>query len=128
MVVRSVLLVDDDPDIRRVGEIGLRIVGGLEVWCAESGPEALELLGSIHPDVVVLDVMMPGMDGPDTLRAIRERSDVPVVFLTAKAQQREVQRYLGLGAAGVIPKPFDPMELAQELQDLLAIGSPEELP
>jgi len=122
MDVRRVLLVDDEDDIRRIGEISLVHVGGFEVSMASSGAEALELAVSERPDVILLDVMMPGLDGPSTLAALRadaRTASIPVVFLTAKVQRQEVERYRSLGALGVIAKPFDPMALPEAVRALL---------
>ena len=118
-----VLLVDDDDDIRSIGELALVEVGGMHTVVASSGPMALEVAARDRPDVVLLDVMMPGMDGPTTLRRLREQPEtaaIPVVFVTAKVQRHEVQRYLDLGAIGVIGKPFDPMTLPDELRAIVA--------
>jgi CheY-like chemotaxis protein len=112
-------MVDDEPDIRTIGEIALRDVGGLRVTMASSGREALDIAAGAPPDVILLDVMMPDMDGPTTLERLRqdERTrSVPVVFMTAKVQRTEVERYMRLGAAGVVAKPFDPMQLAAEVR------------
>lgn len=120
MRLRRILLVDDDPDVRLIARTSLAAVGGFEVTEAESGLEALDRLEGWSPDAILLDVMMPELDGPATLARMRERealADVPVIFFTAKVQPREVDRYLDLGAAGVIPKPFDPLELADRLCD-----------
>jgi len=127
--IHKVLLVDDDEDIRIIGEMALREVGGLEVELAGGGQEALEAAARGRPDVVLLDVMMPQMDGPTTFRCLRERPEtraIPVVFVTAKVQRHEVQRYLELGAIGVIHKPFDPMGLADEVRAIVARSKEEE--
>jgi len=119
----TVLLVDDDDDIRTIGRIALQDVGGFRTLVASGGKEALAVACADVPDVVLLDVMMPGMDGPATLQALRnapETAHVPVIFLTAKVQRPEVERYLALGALGVLPKPFDPMTLHEEVRRLLA--------
>jgi CheY-like chemotaxis protein len=119
----KVLLVDDDDDIRSIGELALVEVGGMPTVLASSGAMALEVAAREQPDVVLLDVMMPGMDGPTTLRRLREQPStaaIPVVFVTAKVQHHEVQRYLDLGAIGVIAKPFDPMKLPDELRAIVA--------
>lgn len=119
--MERILLVDDEPDIITVGAMALTDIGGLEVTTARSGAEALEILQRTIPDVIVLDVMMPGMDGPTTLARLRERPElasIPVIFLTAKAQPSELTRYLELGAVGVIPKPFDPMTLADRIREM----------
>lgn len=120
--VRKVLLVDDDEDIRIIGEMALTEVGGLITVLAGSGEQALEIAAAEQPDVIMLDVMMPGMDGPTTFRQLREEpstASIPVVFVTAKIQRHEVQRYLDLGAIGVIGKPFDPMGLPGELRGIV---------
>jgi CheY-like chemotaxis protein len=122
MQLARVLLVDDEPDIRKIGSLSLSAVGGLEVEVASSGAEALELARRAPPDCILLDVMMPGLDGPACLQRLRgqpETRDVPVLFMTAKVQPQEVERYLALGAAGVIRKPFDPMTLARDVRALL---------
>lgn len=122
MTIEKVLLVDDEPDIRRIGELSLKAVGKLAVTLAASGEEALALARAARPDVVLLDVMMPGLDGPATLEKLRSEPDtaaIPVVFMTAKTQKHETERFLALGAAGVIHKPFDPMTLPAELRRLL---------
>lgn len=121
--IHRVLLVDDEPDIRRIGQLSLERVGGWQVVLATSGAEALAAAGRERPDVILLDVMMPVADGPTTLARLREQADtaeIPVIFMTAKVQQHEVQRLLALGAVGVIPKPFDPMTLPDEVRRVLA--------
>ena len=120
----KVLIVDDEPDIRRIAKLGLSRVGKMEVVEATNGMEALVRAKEDHPDAVLLDVMMPGLDGPSTLARLREdpaTAAIPVVFLTAKAIATEVDRLKALGAAGVLTKPFDPMTLARELRGVLGI-------
>ncbi len=116
--IRTILLVDDDADLRFVGELALGDVGGWEVRSACDGAEALSLLQEQVPDVVLLDMMMPGLDGLQTLARIRAMGldALPVIMLTAKVQTHEVAMYLEAGAVGVIAKPFDPMTLAAEVQ------------
>ena len=120
---RRLLLVDDDDAIRTIASLSLERIGGWSVISASSGRAALETAHDDGPfDVVLLDVMMPDLDGPATLRLLREGVlpwNVPVVFLTAKAGQSEEARLRSLGAAGVIAKPFDPMVLPDELQRLV---------
>ena len=119
--LRTVLYVEDDLDIQEVASMALEVVGGLEVTVAGSGRAAVEAARRSIPDLVLLDVMMPGMDGPTTLSALRDlpgMQQVPVIFVTAKVQANEVERYLALGAIGVIAKPFDPMTLADEARAL----------
>lgn len=121
----KVLIVDDEPDIRRIAKLGLSRVGGMEVVEAASGAEALVRAKADKPDAVLLDVMMPGLDGPSTLARLREdpaTSGIPVVFLTAKAIAAELERLKVLGAAGVLTKPFDPRTLARELRALLGVS------
>jgi len=120
------LVVDDDESIRSVVDIALGLVGGFDVTQAASGEEAVELLTDRIFDVVVLDVMMPGLDGPGTLQRIRSTYngvDVPVVFLTAKAQPHERRDLESLGASGVIVKPFDPLTLADDVRSLASLDS-----
>ena len=120
MELSKILLVDDEPDIRIVAEMSLSKVGGWEVAQASSGLEALEVAQREHPQLILLDVMMPGMDGPETLRALRAAgSDAPVVFMTAKVQNHEVEGYLEIGAEGVIIKPFDPMRLPAQVRTIV---------
>jgi CheY-like chemotaxis protein len=123
---RRVLVVDDEEDIREVAQLGLETFAGWEVRTAASGPQALREAAADPPDVVLLDVMMPELDGPSTLAALREdpaTRDVPVVFLTAKAQAGERRRLEDL-AAGVIAKPFDPVGLAGEVAERLGWPAP----
>ena len=118
-----VLLVDDDDSIREIVRLSLERVGDWEVVAAACGQEALEQAASKGPfALVLLDVMMPGLDGPTTMARLREGplpGDVPVVFLTAKLQRADREHLRELGAAGVIAKPFDPMTLAAELDEIL---------
>ncbi len=124
--ISKVLLVDDEPDIRRIGELSLRRVGGWDVAMAANGADAVALVATFRPDVILLDVMMPSMDGPQTLAALRrvpEGADVPIIFVTAKVQRDEVARLLGLGAIGVVSKPFDPMTLPEEIRRIAGQAS-----
>ena len=121
--LNHILLVEDDPDIQTVAAMVLRTVGGLEVSVCASGREAVDHCRQASPDMVLLDVMMPGMDGPATLRAMRElpnMRDVPVVFMTARAQPDEVARYRDMGIADVIVKPFDPGSLCDQVRTVWA--------
>jgi len=118
-----ILYVEDDTDIRAIAMMVLETINGFTLEACSSGSEALAKAVQFNPDLVLLDVMMPGMDGPETLKGLRafaELADTPVVFMTAKVQPQEVEGYLNLGAVGVIAKPFDPMTLAQELRDIWA--------
>lgn len=114
----KVLHVEDDGDIREIAMIALNTVGGLEVVQCASGQEALDCAAEVAPDLFLLDVMMPGMSGDETLQNLRRMpqfADTPTIFMTAKAQHSEVERLKGSGALGVITKPFDPMTLADEI-------------
>ena len=113
------LYVDDDPDIREIAAMALELDGGFEVATADCGSAALAKASAWHPDVILLDVMMPDMDGPQTLQALRgeaELSEAVVFFITARTRPSEVEHLLSLGAVAVIPKPFDPMMLAMEVR------------
>ena len=121
MLLRKILLVDDDADIRLIAEISLSSLGGWQVVQAASGAEALDLASRERPDLILLDVMMPGMDGPTTLKSLRTLpglEETPVIFVTAKVQPDEIVYYKELGALEVISKPFDPMTLAVQLRDI----------
>ncbi len=112
--LRRILLVEDDSDIRAVATLALERVGGFEVEACASGAAALDAISECRPDLVLLDVMMPEMDGPGVLERLRADSagrDVPVVMLTAKVHHLETARLRDLGAVDVIHKPFDPMAL-----------------
>ena len=116
--LRTVLYVDDEPDIREIVELALGLVEGLNVAVCESGERALQRLPDITPDLVLLDVMMPGTDGPTTLQRMRADprfANIPVVFVTAKAMPAEVARFRELGAVAVIAKPFDPLQFGRQI-------------
>lgn len=118
--LQKVLCVEDDPDIREIIQLALVDVGGLTVIACESGQRALVEVDHFEPQLIVLDVMMPGMDGPETLNALREQGSVSestaLAFMTAKVHPEELERYRELGVVNVIPKPFDPMTLADQLR------------
>src|SRR3984957_12272477 len=110
-----ILHVDDEPDIREIVEMALGLNADFEVRSSASGVEALGTAAVWLPLLILLDVMMPGMDGPTTLghlRKIPATADIPILFMTARAQTREIEHFISLGAQGVISKPFDPMTLA----------------
>lgn len=114
-----ILYVEDEQDIQMVARLALEALGGFSVEICSSGEEALKRAPDFQPQLILLDVMMPGMDGPATLKALRGLPRficTPVVFMTAKAQSGEVAGYKKLGAVDVIPKPFDPMTLASQVQ------------
>jgi two-component system, OmpR family, response regulator len=117
--LHRILYVEDEPDIQEIARLALETVGGLEVRICGSGQEALEVAEEYDPDLILLDVMMPGMDGPTTLAALREipsLANKPMVFMTAKVQPHEVRHYHEIGAMEVIAKPFNPMTLAAQVR------------
>jgi len=119
--LQRILYVEDEPDIRAVAKLALEIVGGFTVKICSSGEEALREVEAFAPDMILLDVMMPGMDGPTTLAKLRQLpalDPVPIAFMTAKVQPQEVAHFKLLGALDVIPKPFDTMTLSNQIQAL----------
>jgi len=116
-----VLCVDDEDDIREIVQLCLELDGGFVIDACRSGAETIAILEKSRPDLVLLDVMMPGMDGPATLAALRKTAHgrgVPVIFMTARIREQEIAHYLELGAASVVPKPFDPASLAGDVRRL----------
>jgi len=123
MSQKHILLVDDEDDIREVAGISLEAVGGWQVSSANCGREGIEKARAERPDAILLDVMMPDIDGPTTfarLQADPGTRDIPVILLTAKAQSVDRQRFEALGVAGMLTKPFDPMELPGQVAAILA--------
>lgn len=119
--LERIMHIEDDPSIQEVARVALEIVGGFVVKSFDSGRAGLAAAEAFAPQLVLLDVMMPGMDGPQTLVELRKlpcMKNVPVVFMTAKVQTQEVATYRGLGAADVIIKPFDPMTLSDQIRDI----------
>jgi CheY-like chemotaxis protein len=117
--LERILCVEDEADIQAVIQVALEMVGGLQVKLCATGQAALDEIAVFSPDLVLLDVMLPGMDGPSMLRALRARPDsaaIPVIFMTARVQPAEVAEFMAMGALAVIAKPFDPMTLARELE------------
>lgn len=122
-VLNKILYVEDEEDIRAVAELALESVGGFTLKSCGSGQQALREGPDFAPDLILLDVMMPGMDGPSTFEALMEipaLANTPVIFMTAKVQSDEVAYYKKLGAIDVIPKPFDPMSLADQIRGIWA--------
>lgn len=119
---KRVLLVDDDDTIREVAQLTLEAVGGFDVVTASGGAEALVTAAREQPDAILLDMMMPGMDGPATVAGLRAEPatrEIPVVLLTAKVHGSERGSWTDLGVAGLIAKPFDPMQLPTQVAQLL---------
>ena len=122
---RCVVIIDDDPSIREVAALALSAVGGHEVHTAADGAGGIALARRVRPDAILLDVMMPTVDGPTVLARIRAEDrlrEIPVVFLTAKVGSQDISRLDGMGAAAVLTKPFDPLVLPRQLADVLGWG------
>lgn len=128
MAGERILYVEDDADIRLVAQLALEVVGGLSVCTCTSGEEAIVKAPDFHPDLLLLDVMMPGLDGPETLRRLRSipgYAQIPAVFMTAKARSEEIASLRAAGAMAVVAKPFDPMTLALQLTQLMQEAAKE---
>ncbi len=120
---RHLLMIDDEDHIREVASLSLEMTEEWQVTTASSGAAGILLAQSARPDAILLDVMMPDMDGPTTLRMLRankETESIPVIFLTAKVQGIDRRNFLTLGVQGVIAKPFDPMTLGQQIREVLS--------
>ena len=121
--LKRILYVEDEPDIQAVAKLALENIGGYTVEVCSSGSEALAKAPEFAPDLILLDVMMPEMDGIGTYKALREIAETattPVVFMTAKVQKHEIEGYKELGAVNVITKPFDPMTLSETIKAIWA--------
>jgi len=118
----TILIVDDEDDIREVAALSLETVAGWQVHTASSGAQGLARAIELQPDAVLLDVMMPGMDGPTTFRELRKNpatARIPVLLLTAKVQSSDQRRFADLGVEAILFKPFDPLTLATQISDAL---------
>jgi two-component system, OmpR family, response regulator len=119
--LKRILLVEDEPDIQHVVRMALESIGGFKVDICDSGRDAVNKAPALDPDLILLDVMMPGMDGPSTLRALRDGGKLPatpVIFLTGKSRAQDIAELKKLGAMDVISKPFDPMTLASTISKI----------
>ncbi len=119
--LKRILYVEDEPDIQAVAKLALESVGGFTLHVCSSGQQAIEEAEDFNPQLILLDVMMPGMDGPTTMHELRKNTslaDVPVIFMTAKVQTNEVAEYMNMGALDVIAKPFDPMTLSDTVRSI----------
>lgn len=119
--LQSILCVDDEDDILEIETMCLETIGSYKVTIAKGGENALQLAPELQPDVILLDVMMPGMDGMETITKLKNNDitkHIPVIFMSARVQPAEIEEYIQLGAIGVIPKPFDPMELSAQVEAL----------
>ena len=116
--LQRILHIEDEEDIRTIAKLTLEALGGFTVESCGSGPEAIAAAPHFKPDMILLDVMMPGMDGPMTLAELRKlpgTQRTPVIFMTAKAQPHEIVKFRELGAVDVVTKPFDPQVLCEHL-------------
>jgi CheY-like chemotaxis protein len=117
-----ILIIDDEDDIREVAALSLETVAGWDVAMASSGPQGLARAAEYRPDAILLDVMMPGMDGPSTFRELRKNpatARIPVLLLTAKVQSNDQRRFADLGVEAVLFKPFDPLTLSTQIAGIL---------
>jgi CheY-like chemotaxis protein len=122
MNAKRVLLIEDEPDIQKIVRLSLTLLGDYEVSTAGTGAEALELAAKTKPDLILLDVMLPEMDGYQTCLELGQNPEtraIPVIFISAKAQQAEIAHGLRLGAIGYITKPFDPLLLPDQIQQIV---------
>ncbi len=122
MTTRRILIIDDDEDIREVTRVSLEIVGGWQVETAASGADGLAMAARLQPDAILLDVMMPDMDGPATwwaLQADAATSRIPVILLTAKVASSDRLAFANLGVAAIIAKPFDPLQITNQVEAAL---------
>ena len=119
---RRILIIDDEDDIRQVAALSLETVAGWEVVTSSSGADGIRSAQVEKPDAILLDVMMPGMDGPTTFLEIKKNPEIagiPVILLTAKVQGADQKRFANLGVSAILFKPFDPLTLAQQMSDAL---------
>ena len=119
--LKKILYVEDQQDIQVIARVALEQISQYELLICDEGEEALSQMPSFNPDLVLLDVMMPGMDGPETFQGIRQLegfADTPVIFMTAKVLPSEIDQLMSMGALGVISKPFDPVKLGSQIEKL----------
>jgi len=119
--LQKILYAEDEPDIQSIAQMALEMMGGYTLKLCQNGQQAVEVAEEFAPDLILLDVMMPTMDGPTALREMRKipsLANTPVIFMTAKVQHQEIENYKALGAIDVIAKPFDPMTLPENVKAL----------
>jgi CheY-like chemotaxis protein len=122
MLMRRILIIDDEDDIREVASLSLEATAGWQVTTASSGAQGIQVARAYQPDAILMDVMMPGVDGPTTFKQMQqtpEISHIPVILLTAKVQGIDKRRFADLGVAAVLFKPFDPLTLAEQIAEAL---------
>lgn len=121
--LKKIMYIEDEEDIASIAKIALQDLGGFDVLYCSSGKQALENAESFNPDLFLVDVMMPEMDGPTTIKELKKNpkfKDTPFIFMTAKTQSSEIKEYLSIGAKSVITKPFDPITLAETIKGIWA--------
>lgn len=119
--LNHIMLIEDEQDIRTVASMALEMIGHYQVTCCESGMHAIEVAEAVTPDIILIDMMMPEMDGISTVEKLREIPTIkstPIIFMTAKIQDHEIAEYKKLGAIAVIAKPFNPRELPSKIQEI----------
>ena len=129
--MRRILIIDDEDDIREVAALSLEATAGWKIFTANSGATGIEIAASEQPDAILMDVMMPDVDGPTTFRIMQQNpivAQIPVLLLTAKVQGVDQRRFAGLGVNGILFKPFDPLTLAQQISDILGWSDATEAP
>ena len=121
-LMRRILIIDDEDDIREVAALSLEATAGWHILTASSGAEGIDIASTEQPDAILMDVMMPGVDGPTTFARMQQTpavAQIPVLLLTAKVQGVDQRRFAGLGLAGILFKPFDPLTLAEQISTAL---------
>lgn len=119
--LKKILYAEDEPDVQTVVEMTIQAMSDYEIKICENGKKLLDCVGDYNPNLILLDVMMPEMDGLTTFKNLQQNEntkDIPVIFMTAKAQVHEVEKFKEIGALGVITKPFDPMSLCDEILEI----------
>ena len=120
-VLRKIMYVEDEPDIQMIAKLALESLGGYEVVLCDSGKEALKNVETVAPDLILMDVMMPELDGIETFQQLRENPAtrlIPIIFMTARIQEHEIRRYKELGVVSLIFKPFDPLTLSDQIRSI----------
>lgn len=119
--LKRILYAEDEPDVQTVVELTIQSMSNYDIKICNNGKELLETVEDYNPDLILLDVMMPEMDGPTTFKNLQENDkvkNIPVIFMTAKAQTHEVENFKNSGIIGVITKPFDPLQLCADIEDI----------
>jgi CheY-like chemotaxis protein len=119
---KCVLIVDDEEDVRAIAQMGLEMATDWNILCASSGEEALAIAATKQPDIILLDMMMPDMDGRTTLQKLKANpttQQIPVILVTAKIQQSEQESFADMDVAAVLAKPFRPLKLADQINAVL---------